>query len=150
MDWIPLGQVLCPGISMSLVCNPARWLKQKPDDKRRNIPQPHEASLALPEEHKANQVKSVLLLVCKQTKEHSGKARAQNTSKAKVQGLFFMTGDFPLEESFMNNVKAANHSLKIQKQQLIQWKKCLSTSTCAQYQQDEGGSVQRATVPPLA
>lgn len=96
------------------ILNPARWLK--PEDKGRNIPQPHEAGQL--SQRNTKQIKSNQCYSWCANRQGSiqGRARAQNPSKAKVQGLFFMTGDFPLEESFMNKVKAANHSLKIQKQ----------------------------------
>lgn len=70
-----------------------------------------------PEEWNTKQIKSNQFYSWCASRQGSiqGRARAQNPYKEKAQGLFFMTGDFPLEESFMKSVKAANHSLKIQK-----------------------------------
>jgi len=55
----------------------------------------------------------------------------------------------PSGRVIMNSVKAANHSLQIQKQQITQGKKCLSISDCPHLSaRSERLCVQIATVPP--
>lgn len=70
--------------------------------------------------------KSVLALVCEQTREHSGKGSFLQKHKilpSQRQRLVVYDSGLPSGRVIMNSVKAANHSLQIQKQKLIQGKK---------------------------
>lgn len=85
--------------------------------------------------------------MCEQTREHSGEGSFLKKHKIQVKGkgseLVVYDSGLPSGRVIMNSVKAADHSLQIQKQQLIQGKKCLSISARAHYQQDQRGYVSK-------
>lgn len=101
--------------------------------------------------------KSVLVLLFKQTRKQNGEDSSFffKKKKHKILPRQRLTASCLWHRNYlgrviMKSIKAANHILEIQKQELIQGEVCLFINAFTHHQEDQRGCVQIPVVPPAA